>query len=364
MIHIVKYRLLLSGIASLLLLLGVSSCTNSKGHQDKISRMGDQQVEERWVEIEKLEMKDFPVELILNGKIISKHQIAIILDQKGYITQLNIYNGKLVRKGDTLAIIENTQQKIQCQKAMLAFKETENELSSLMLGFGGTAYDTNSVESEIFQNLKINSGYTRALLDLKMAQLNYQNTFICAPISGLIAHVEYQKYQYAASGTALCQLVNNDQYLVEFQVTESELAKIHLGQSLKIQAIHDEMNIIGGKIIEINPMVDDNALIKVIAEMKPTSRQLYSGRNARISIEKKIPNSLSIPKKALVLRNNEQVVFTYQNGKAFLNYVETSAENSQSYLISRGLQEGDSIIIDGQLSLAHQVDVQLKQKDD
>lgn len=362
--HISIHKFLFSLFAIPGILMMIYACNSSIGHQEAATKLGDHQLKERWVEIEKLEKGDFALELILNGKMVSKQKIAILLDQKGYITQLNIYNGKAVRQGDTMAVIENTQQKIQWQKARLTLKEAENELSSLMLGFGGSSYDTNSVESTLFQNLKINSGYTRALLDLKIAQLNYQNTFICAPISALVAHVEYQKYQYATPGSTLCQLVNKDQFLVSFQVTERELSRIHLGQHLKIMALYDEENLLEGQITEINPMVDDHALIQVMAEIKPTSAKLLSGRNARVIIEKNIPNCLSIPKKALVFRNNEKVVFTYKKGKAFLNFVETTAENSQSYLISNGLQEGDTIIIDGHLSLAHQVDVHLKKTDD
>ena len=38
-------------------------------------------------------------------------------------------------------------------------------------------------------------------------------------------------------------------------------------------------------------------------------------------------------------------------------YVETGMENSESYVVTDGLQEGDSVIYDGNVNLAHETPI-------
>jgi hypothetical protein len=79
--------------------------------------------------------------------------------------------------------------------------------------------------------------------------------------------------------------------------------------------------------------------------------------NVNVRVQKTLPNQLVIPKKALVLRTNRQVVFTLRDGKAMWNYVKTGLENSTGFIITEGLNEGDVVICDGNINLAHEAPV-------
>ena len=68
---------------------------------------------------------------------------------------------------------------------------------------------------------------------------------------------------------------------------------------------------------------------------------------------------------AVVLRSGKQVVFTLKEGKAMWNYVHTGLENATEYVVSDksqggvedGLLEGDTVIVTGNLNLAHETEV-------
>ena len=81
--------------------------------------------------------------------------------------------------------------------------------------------------------------------------------------------------------------------------------------------------------------------------------------NVKVLLQRTLDKQLAIPKTALVLRTNRQVVFTLNNGKAYWNYVSTGLENSTSFVITEGLQEGDTIIYDGNINLAHDTPVEV-----
>ncbi|MPM70358.1 hypothetical protein SDC9_117313 [bioreactor metagenome] len=53
------------------------------------------------------------------------------------------------------------------------------------------------------------------------------------------------------------------------------------------------------------------------------------------------------------------MVFTFKNGKAYWNYVSTGLENSSGYVVTEGLQAGDSVIYDGNINLAHESQVMI-----
>ena len=212
--------------------------------------------------------------------------------------------------------------------------------------------------------MKIQSGYSQALLNKEIALIDYQHTFLLAPFVGLIANLKVLNYQQTNGSVPLCCVIGKQDFIVEFNIIETELSKIKVGQSIKVFPLaYDSLYFIG-KINAINPVVDKHGLTQINASIEESSLKsafpLYEGMNARIIIEKKIPNSISIPKKAMVLRNNKEVVFTYKAGKAYWNYVKTTAENSKLYLVSNGIKSGDTIIVQGNLNLAHDADIVIK----
>jgi len=79
--------------------------------------------------------------------------------------------------------------------------------------------------------------------------------------------------------------------------------------------------------------------------------------NVQVTVEEVLPACLSVPRNAVVLRQGRQVVFTFHNGLALWNYVETGPENSRRIVITAGLEEGMEVIVSGNLNLAHETPV-------
>jgi len=79
--------------------------------------------------------------------------------------------------------------------------------------------------------------------------------------------------------------------------------------------------------------------------------------NIKVVIEDMKPDQLFVPKSAIVLHSGKKVVFTCEGGLAKWNYVETGVENSGSYIITKGLNPGDTVITQGGLNLAHEAKV-------
>ena len=116
-----------------------------------------------------------------------------------------------------------------------------------------------------------------------------------------------------------------------------------------------------GHVTEINPMVDDNGMVKVWASVDGGGG-LIDGMNVRISVKRAIDKALVIPKSAVVLRSGRQVVFTLDGNKAMWNYITTGLENLSEYTVTDGLTPGMKVITSGNVNLAHESPVRIIEK--
>jgi hypothetical protein len=110
-------------------------------------------------------------------------------------------------------------------------------------------------------------------------------------------------------------------------------------------------------------MIDKNGMVRVKATINNRDNKFYEGMNVRIRVQLLLGRQLVIPKSALVLRTNKKVVFRTNGDRAEWVYVQTAQENSDSYVITEGLNEGDHIIYEGNINLAHDAPVIVRNDD-
>ena len=120
-------------------------------------------------------------------------------------------------------------------------------------------------------------------------------------------------------------------------------------------------------VTEVNPSVDDKGLVKVAARIKNADGQLVDGMNVKVIIENAVPYMMIVPKEAVVERDGYHVVFLYdtQSSRAVWTYVDIAYSNLTSFAITgcakkeTQLNEGDIVIISGNLNLADDTEVKI-----
>jgi multidrug efflux pump subunit AcrA (membrane-fusion protein) len=70
-----------------------------------------------------------------------------------------------------------------------------------------------------------------------------------------------------------------------------------------------------------------------------------------------LPQRLLVPRAALLVRDGRSLVFTVEHSIAKWHYVETGESNDELLEIRRGLAVGDTVIVDGHYTLAHEAPV-------
>ena len=212
---------------------------------------------------------------------------------------------------------------------------------------------------------KMRSGYTSAKNSLERAKLDYEGAVLKAPYSGKVADLKLKAYDRTTS-EPFCSVIDDSSLDVDFSVMESEYAFLEKGLQVRVIPFADPSKSVTGKVSEINPTVDKNGQIAVRATVR-NDGSLIDGMNVKVIVERMMPGQLVVPRSAVVVRDNLDVLFTYtDDGVAHWTYVNIIRSNGDSHVVTanadRGarLNEGDKVIVKGNLNLADGSKVQIK----
>ncbi len=305
--------------------------------------------------------ENFNHELISNGKVNAR-EIADLYFQTGeVIGQIYVKNGEKVRKGDKIAELNKFTLINKMQQAKTTLENARLEMQDVLIGQGYKIEDMENVPSSIGEMAGIKSGYDQSKTLYELALYELENATLIAPFEGIISNLFTKPHNIASVSEPFCTVIDHRNMEIDFTVLENELPLIKLQDKVVVTPLATSGNYYEGRITEINPLVDENGMVKIKATLHNTSG-LFTGMNVRVSVQREVSNQLVIPKSAVVLRSGKQVVFTHKDGKALWNYVKTGFENAGYYTVTEGLEEGDQVIDSGNINLAHEASVILLPK--
>ena len=349
-------------------LVALSSCKEDQAKADDEEDLVEKKQylpEKNEVDAMILKQDTFQKEIVSNGKLIALQKNQLKFDVSENLEQVLVKNGDYVKKGQTLAILKSFTYQQAYTKAELNLKRAELELQDKIVGRGYDSYEKGSIPDQEYEMLSIRSGYKDALHELKNAVSNLNATKLIAPFSGKIATIKSKQFEQVSAGTEVMTLIDDAIFEVEFYLIESEVAEIAVNGQLLVEPFANK-KIYYGHITTINPQVEADGTILVKAKVK-NDGDLLEGMNVKVFIQKDIPNQFVVPKASVVLRDNQEVLFIVKSGKTYWTYVKTTNENSKQYAVipdpnksSASLKAGDTIVVAGNLNLAHDTEVAIK----
>ncbi|MDX2415719.1 MAG: efflux RND transporter periplasmic adaptor subunit [Bacteroidales bacterium] len=342
-------------------LVFLSSCkTEEKDNREEMARRSSVR-DAVTVSTVELTLSTFYHELVSNGKVYAKNITSVPFKVEGTIEKIFVKNGEKVVKGQALAKIEDFKYNLQLERAHQQKEKAEILFKDQLLSNQGKL-DTAGINQDKLKIFLSKSGMIDADLAVKEAEFNFTHTKIVAPISGLIANLKAKELnQTGKYSDGFCMVIDNSVLEIKFPILESEFSFVEAGMSVTVLPFVDNASGYTAIVSNINPIVDENGMIEVTAEMR-NSQKLLEGMNVKIKIRKPVPSRLVIPKEALVIRQSRDVVFVREDSLAIWKYVTTEFENSESFSISEGLEEGDFVIFKGNVNLAHETIVKEEKK--
>ncbi|MBR5989126.1 MAG: efflux RND transporter periplasmic adaptor subunit [Prevotella sp.] len=339
----------------------LAACGGKKEESSAEMEMRQQTMNETYVDTMALRTSTFNKQIVCNGRLRAKAKSELSFTSQGVTMNIYVKEGMHVSKGALIASIDKRERVRELEKANKELERSKVELTDKLIGLG---YDASlkGVPEDVLKRAEVTSGYFTARYQLQSAKTALDECNLYAPFSGRVANLEARPYQ---RNEKICTLIDDSQFEVEFKILEAELTIIRKGQHIKVSPFVSDSLAIEGIITEINPLVDDKGLIKVIARLTNKKNALIDGMNVRVVVEEQIRNMFVVPKDAVVERDGYHVVFVYKDGQAIWTYVDVLYSNINSFAITgcqrkeTEIHAGDVIITSGNLNLADGTKVKL-----
>lgn len=301
-------------------------------------------------QLEEAEFKHF---LELQGNVTTKDLLMIYPEYSGVLTNVYVKEGQKVRKGQVLAKIDDgglsqqlAQLKIQAELAKTTF-ERQQRLWDQKIG------------SEM-QYLQAKSNYEAQ--DQAIAQLEQQvaKTIVKAPFSGTIDDVVTEQGSVVMPGQSeLMRIVNLDNMYIVTDVPEKYIAQITRNKKVEV-----EFPILGKKIDSevrqvgyfINP---NNRTFKVEISIPNKEKSIKPNLTAKLKINDYTnENALLIPQ-GIISENasGEQYIYVIKDkvgndeAVAEKTVIETGLTQGDMIEVTKGLEKGDEIVMEGARSV-------------
>lgn len=200
--------------------------------------------------------------------------------------------------------------------------------------------DAATVQSKVYQAEKTQRG-AEALLQQR------EDMVLRAPRSGVIGYRKAEVGEIISAGTKVLSLVDSSRMKVDCSLSESDAAILQPGMEVMVtvDAMGEDYP---GRIVYVSPAMDEAAKnYQVRIELLGEDLQLKAGLFAHTSLDiLQRPNTLFVPKEAVLSRNGRQLVFVLDSeGRAAMREVRLGLMNDQYDEVLEGLSEGDEIII-------------------
>ncbi len=342
----------------LLLFTGLSACgnkDNTKGDDDKESVSIVLPSEEVEVSAETLLTKDFPLEIVSNGRI-SAQEVAelrfVNVSSGNTPVKIFVKNGDRVKAGDAIAMLDTFLLSNSYSQALVNLQKANLDLRSVLLGLEYDPDKLASIPEDIYRIATIRSGYLNIKTQYDIAKYHLENAVLRTPIAGMVINLFAKPYNPIDVSAPFCIIINDGKLEIDFPILENELPFVKKNDQVRVQSYASPDIQSFGTVADINPSVDRDGLVRVKAFVQPHPK-IFNGMNVRVSVFRSEGLHWVVPKSAVVLRTNKQVVFAFKEGKAAWHYVEKGLENATHCVItSETLKEGDEIIYSGNEHLA------------
>jgi len=282
-------------------------------------------------------------------KIQSRRYIEVRAPTDGYVVAIPIREGQTVKTGEMMFEIGSIYYKARL-KAELA----ERDIAQLELNNARRLAERQGVSQAEVKLFEAKLAKAQAKAALALSELDF--TKLKAPFGGMVGRVPLQEGSFVLKGETLTTLSDNSMMWVYFNVPEiryleymAEQGQNQQSPDIKlILADHSEFSQ-AGKIAAIdanfNPESGD---IAFRADFPNPDGLLRHGQSGFVQISQVQHDAIVIPQRATFEALNKRYVYVVDKNKiAHQREIVIQNELEDLFVIKKGVEVGDKIVLDG-----------------
>lgn len=266
----------------------------------------------------------------------------LLAETTGRVTAIHREEGDRVKKGEVLIKLEETQQKLDFEKANIdleiAEKDWQRARELEKRGILSTKeFDETRLRREAAKHAKAR------------AQYELEKTRIMAPFSGIVTERNVELGETVTPGKHVATVAEFDPLVVKFHVPESEIGRVQAGQPVTLEIPSESVETLYAKIALVSPIIDQGTgTVKLTAYLKNPGFRIKPGTFVKARVVAAMHDSvLTIPKKALLSEDETYHVFVVASDTVTKVEVKPGITDNQVAEILSGLSRGDLVVTVG-----------------
>jgi len=327
------------------------------------------------VEVAMVRRADMTESLTVVGNLIGAATVEAVPKVSGRLDDVTVRLGDRVRKGQTLAKVEDREIAEQVKQAQASFdvaaatirqREADLRLAQTNLERSKNLFERSLIPKQTFDDTDARYQAAAAQLDLAKAQyqqaqarldelkINLANTIIASPVSGFVGKRALDPGAWVTPNSSFISVVDIAIVRLVANVVERDLGRINSGMKadVLVDAYPGEHFI--GRIAHVAPVLDPaTRTAQIEVEIDNNSFRLKPGMYAKVSfVIAHKADVLVVPANAVIDAQGKKGVYVPGEGDvAKFQAVTLGMTDPEKIEITAGVNEGMSVISTGAAAL-------------
>lgn len=321
--------------------------------------------------------KSVPVQIRVIGNVEAYATVSVKAQISGMLDKVLFVEGQDVRKGQLLFAIDSRtfQAALRQAKAVLARDAAQERYAREQARRYGELLKDGIVTQDQYDQLRANAEALgeamradRAAVDAAAVQLGYCS--IRSPIDGRTGNLQVKRGNLVkANDVPVLVTINQiNPIFVTFSVPEKELARIMKYRSTGTLRVEAEIPNSQGPAEQGGFSFIDNSVdtatgtIKIKGTFANKSRRLWPGQFVNVILTlTTLPNAVVVPTQAVQTGQAGQYVFVVKRDRSVESRpVVPGQAYAGETVIEKGLNPGETVVVDGQMNLVPGVKVEIR----
>lgn len=290
----------------------------------------------------------------LSGTLLATEEADLHPEVSGKVTGIYFREGETVPKGKLLVKIHDAELQANLQRANQEFilGNQRLERQAKLLKIGG-------VSQEEYESTQAQVNAAKASMDAIRAQI--ERTEIRAPFNGTIGLRSVSSGAFVTPQLRIASIQQIDSLKIDFSVPSRYSQLISKGSqfSFKTETGSEDFK---GVVRAVEPKIDEGTrTVLVRGFVVNTKKDLVPGAfvNIHLPLGKPVEGVL-LPAEAIVPTAKGKKVFISDHGKAREQEVITGERQEKEILVLEGVNEGDTVLTSGLLSVRNGVNLRFR----
>jgi RND family efflux transporter MFP subunit len=289
-------------------------------------------------------VREITTGIAITGSLDPARRVEVKSQIAGQIENITVDRGSPVRRGQVLVTFDAQAVRAQAASAEASLASAEREF-----GAADTLFKAGAVSDRVFVQARV--ARDAAIAQLAQVRETLRRATVESPMSGVVSERAVEPGEAVATATSLLTIVNTDVLELSGRVAPGAIAGVRIGQPVQLTVDAYSGRTITGRVARIEPVAEAGTRqVGVYVSVPNPKHELVAGLFATGLIVGQGSSGavLTVPTTAVMIQNDEPVVFVIEQSRIIRRPVNVGARDER-----RGLTEVKAGLTAGELVLAN-----------